>query len=513
MAGQWGFVGLTGLVLFLFGLVSYGLTRQFDAWTAIHLTGGGVLLAIAIAFNFAGFRRTMTARRTRERARAGVGTAVFVGLLLALNTLAVWHPWRYDATENRIHTLSEQTTSVLKGLDRPVEVLAFLSPSDPRRSDLEALLGRFQAASSLFKWRLVDAEREPQTAEKYGVRRLGVVVAEAGVDTARTEGEEAGVSEGAITNLLIKLTRGGPKTIYALEGHGEPSVRDLSQPGGLGLLADALRQENFSVESLLLSAKPAVPDDAALLLILGPQKDLMAHELEQLEAYRARGGRVLVALDPGASGGLQPWLTSHGVTLGDDMIVDQVEVPFVGARLGVDPIVSTFPDHPITRGFDQRIVLMEARSVAAGPRGEGSGPQAQVVAETSSASWAESDWRAMMQSGRVQQDDADLPGPIPIAVAVTEGSSPASRLLALGDSGLAENANLDVYFNREFLLNAVQWLVGGEALIGERPRGLRPSRLDMTVADIRGLFRLGVLLLPETLLIVGLAIWWRRRSL
>ena len=70
----------------------------------------------------------MTARRTRERARAGAGTVVFVGLLLALNTLAVWHPWRYDATENRIHTLSEQTTAVLKGLDRPVEVLAGARP-------------------------------------------------------------------------------------------------------------------------------------------------------------------------------------------------------------------------------------------------------------------------------------------------------------------------------------------------------------------------------------------------
>jgi len=50
-------------------------------------------------------------------------------------------------------------------------------------------------------------------------------------------------------------------------------------------------------------------------------------------------------------------------------------------------------------------------------------------------------------------------------------------------------------------------------MIAERPRGLRPSRLDMTEADYRTLFRLGVLLVPEALLILGLGIWWRRHTL
>jgi hypothetical protein len=85
--------------------------------------------------------------------------------------------------------------------------------------------------------------------------------------------------------------------------------------------------------------------------------------------------------------------------------------------------------------------------------------------------------------------------------------------VTIGDSDLAVNQSLGAFFNREFLLNAVQWLVGNEELIAERPRGLRPSRLMMTTDDLTNLFRLGVLFLPETLLIVGLGVWWRRRSL
>ena len=75
------------------------------------------------------------------------------------------------------------------------------------------------------------------------------------------------------------------------------------------------------------------------------------------------------------------------------------------------------------------------------------------------------------------------------------------------------NGRIGHYFNREFLVSTLQWLAGDEDLIAEPARTMRASRLDMTEADYKTLFRLGVLLLPEGLLIVGLAFWWRRRSL
>src|SRR6185436_3473212 len=78
-------------------------------------------------------------------------------------------------------------------------------------------------------------------------------------------------------------------------------------------------------------------------------------------------------------------------------------------------------------------------------------------------------------------------------------------LLVMGDADLAGNENLSAFFNREFLLNAVQWLVGDEQLIAERPKGLRPSRLDMTQEDFSTLFRLGVVVL--LIAAVCLVVW------
>jgi len=86
-------------------------------------------------------------------------------------------------------------------------------------------------------------------------------------------------------------------------------------------------------------------------------------------------------------------------------------------------------------------------------------------------------------AGLVQGPDSVIHGNV---------TAKSARLVVLGDADLARNANLDTYFNREFLLNAVQWLAGDDALIAERPRGLRPSRLEMTDVEMRRLFRFSV---------------------
>lgn len=133
----------------------------------------------------------------------------------------------------------------------------------------------------------------------------------------------------------------------------------------------------------------------------------------------------------------------------------------------------------------------------------------------------------MLSTGSVTRGPGDVDGPVPVAVAAQRSQGEpaaqekgpavarrsATRIVVIGDSDLASNAHLHDFFNKEFLLNAIAWLGGQEDLIAERPKGFRPSRLDMTEADYRALFRLGVLLFPEALLIAGLAVWWRRRML
>src|SRR5262245_41282196 len=202
MRGPLPFVGFAGIVLFLFGVISYAIGQRFDRWTAIHLVGGALLLALGIYRNLAGLKRTVTARGTRERAQALVAGAVFGGILVAGNVLAARHPWRYDATQNKIHTLSDQTESVVRGLAEPVELLAFFQAGDPGREAIAEMLDRYAALSSRLTWRFVDPVRDPALADQLGVRERGVVVARLGKTTAQASGGNAGITEGAVTNLL-----------------------------------------------------------------------------------------------------------------------------------------------------------------------------------------------------------------------------------------------------------------------------------------------------------------------
>ena len=57
----------------------------------------------------------------------------------------------------------------------------------------------------------------------------------------------------------------------------------------------------------------------------------------------------------------------------------------------------------------------------------------------------------------------------------------------------------------------INWLAEEEELISIRPKTTRGSRVLMTPQETRDIFYMSVLILPEALLLFGLAIWWRRR--
>jgi ABC-type uncharacterized transport system involved in gliding motility auxiliary subunit len=503
--------GYAGTVLLLFGLLSFAFSGHFDLWTAVHVAGGGVLVLVSLAANLGEVVRAVGARGNRQRASAVSGTLIFAVLLVVLNALAARFPKTWDATESKVYTLGDKTLAVLAGLDKPVELAAFVAPGDRAHGGLTDLLTRYAARTPKLTYRFIDPEKDPQEADRFGVTKPGVLAARCGDEKAISEGSASGAfGEGDVTSLILKVTRPGGKKLYALTGHGEPEVSDVETPGGFGAVAAALKDDNIELTPLLLSTAPAIPDDAAAVILAGPVKPLIPHEVEALRAYLSRGGRLFALINPGTDPGLAPLLADYKLSLNDDMIVDQEEVAFLGARLGLDPIVEEFPPHPITKGFKQRIRLSEARSITIAVEGGLPDVVVQPLARTHESAWGELKWKDMMRTGRVAKDPDDRPGPLLVGATATLHQA---RLVLLGDSDWAVNGNLGAFFNREFLVNTLHWLTGAEDLIVGPAKTLRASRLNMTTADQRNLFRFGVLLLPEILLIGGLVAWLRRKAL
>lgn len=503
--------GLIGVISTFFGITSYFLVGQLEAYSAIHLLLGVALLVAYLASSFRDLGDLLSARSTRYGANMIVYSALFILLLAGINWLGVRYNHRFDMTEQGVFTLSPQTRSVLSGLDRNLEMQAFLEGG--HNPAIESTLRSFQAVSPRIAVKLVDPDQQPELTQKYSIRNYGTVRIQYGDHS--TSVDQA--TEETLTNAIIKVTRAKTKTVYFVQGEGEPGIDDVETPAGYGQAAADLRNEQYAVAPLVLVQEGTIPEDCDVLALASPVKPLLAHEIEAIRAYLAGGGRAIFLLPPQTGAELKPLLRHYGIELGDDVVVDEVVRIFEGPSLGLNPIVETYGPHPITRDLTDRTLFPLTRSVTPGESRPGL--TVTSIAKTSPSSWAENDLSTLFEQSEAALDDTDTPGPVSIGVAATaeqgetKGEDRQSRVVVYGTAALADNQHINTLFNRDLFLNSFGWLGGQEELVSIRARTVRSSRVKFTREEASTIFYLSVLVVPELLLVLGLAVWWRRSSL
>src|SRR5262249_27368729 len=237
-------------------------------YVVIHLVMG--LLAVIAYFASAqgSVRGFLGKRSTKYGSLAVLHSLIFFGILILVNYISVKHPHRFDMTKSRIFSVAPQTQSVLQKLDKPLEINAFVEAgSDPA---LRELLASYRYISDKVNFKLIDADKQPDLAEKFQITTLPAVHLQYGDRTNVV----TKLSEEELTNGIIKVTRAEKKTIYFLSGHGEPDIADLQEARGYGQLKTALDNESYEVKSLVLSTDAAIPDDANLVIVGGADRSL-----------------------------------------------------------------------------------------------------------------------------------------------------------------------------------------------------------------------------------------------
>ncbi len=502
--------GLLGVVLIAFGLVALGVTGDpFDPYVLAHVLLGVACVVAYLVTQGKNFLASFGKRSTKYGVNAAVYTLVFVGVLVVLNVLSAKYHYRWDLTESQVFSLSPQTVKILTGLKQDLVVTGFFEKGEnPRASDL---MKSYAYQSPKVKFTAVDPDRHPELVKQYKVQQLNTLHIAYGNESTNVSDP----TEENVTNAIIKLTKATKKNVLFLTGHGEPKLDDKENPTGYAAAKAALENENYLVKDILLATQPKVPDDASLLIIAAPEKPLDAHETEAIDAYLKNGGRVMALLPTAPNdGGLKPMLKNWGVEVGDDIVVDQQIRLFQGPTLGVEPIADAYNGtHPITRDFKERTIFPLVRSVEPVKGGVDAAP----LVQTSDTSWAEKDINGVFKQGRAALGPDDKKGPISIAVAVTANlkklgvDKPGdAKLVAVGTAAFANNRYINIFFNRDFFLNAANWLVGQEEMISIRSRSIRSSRVQLTDRESAAIFYFSFLL-PELLLLAGLAVWWRRR--
>jgi ABC-type uncharacterized transport system involved in gliding motility auxiliary subunit len=513
--------GLIGLVLIIFGLIDLKIAPGFRLFVWVNLVGGLFALVLWITSSRSALSGLVGQRSTQYGANAVIYTVAFVGVIIAINYLSTLHHRRLDLTAEKVYSLSPQSTQVVKNLKKPLKLIGFFAGGENEQA--RQLYSNYAYASPMVTYQLVDPDKHPELAERYRVSVMNTTHLQYGGDEKGSGTNVTDLSEEALTNAIIRATKRAKKVIYFLDGEGEADTDDAQNSNGYGQIKSDLEGEGYEVEKLVLAQAAKVPDDATMVVIAGPQKPLDAHEIDQLNAYLKHGGRAIAMFRPEKPDGsvdekaLVAMAGQWGVKVGDDIVVDQVVRLFAGPALGLDPIVQNYGVHPITKDFKQRTVFSMSRSLTIEPNLK-PGLQVTALGKTSETSWAETDLKMLFEQQKASLDDKDTRGPITVAAAVQADLAQLgwgqgeARMVIFGSTDFINNQHITNFYNRDFFVNSADWLAGEENSISIRPRSLRASRFRLTVDQFSIVFAFSVLLLPETLLILGIAVWWERRN-
>jgi len=458
------------------------------------------------------------APRLKLSTRYGINTAILIALAIGIvgiiQVLSYRHHWRKDFTENKRHSLSEQTLNVLGELDGKIKVTVFVSKGSPAYEEAQALFDLYKYESGQLEVERVDPVLNPRLANKYQVDSYGSpIVVFFENDTWREPTTE--LNEEAATNALIKVTRGEKKVVYFLTGHGEPSLEDADATG-LTIVKKLLKDKNYESRELWLMRQEKVPDDCAVLVVCGPQKDIAEPELDSIKRFAEEGGRLFFLIDPNTAPSLTPFLEKYGIVLGDDVVVDRMSRLFGGDSL--TPVLMTYSSqHPITRTFNIASFFAVARSVNTV---ETPGVRTTWLAKTGEGSWAESDIEALKEGIASFDPEKDTLGPItlaavaemdiPAAEAKEDGEAKQAAIVVFGDSEFTTNSRVNLSGNSNMFMNTINWLGEDEALIAIPPRETKSTPVMLTASQARMLFLLSVIVLPGIVFIGGIYAFVRR---
>ncbi|MBS0300159.1 MAG: GldG family protein [Proteobacteria bacterium] len=438
------------------------------------------------------------------RAHSWLFTVLLLALVFLLGYLAQQTRQQWDVSQNGRNSLSEASIEILQKLQGPVQVTAYASEQDAQLGDIRQIIIDFIALYQRLKPDLsltfIDPVEQPVLAQEADVQVNGELV----IRFNQKIEHLTAINEQAFSNVLMRLARGEDKRVVELSGHGERRL-DGSANYDLGEFGRHLRTNGFSSQQLNLAIQPDIPAaHASTLLIASPQTDLLPGEVEKLLDYIDRGGNLLWLVDQESLRGLLPLTEKLRLTLTPGVVADpqaaQLKAPITFA-LG-----AIYGPHAITSDFNYITVFPFARQLMLDENEEW---HSVTLVEAAPQGWIET---GDLSGEIVFDQDADVPGPASIAVAMSRNiQDREQRIVVVGSGHFLANTYLGNGSNLDFGINLINWLTGDEELIMIQPRATLDSSLVLSELELT-LIAVGFLIvLPLLFLTSGIVIWWRRR--
>ncbi len=465
------------------------------------------------------------AMRSRSAAY-GLNSVVTVVLVVAivgvLNFLASRYPLKWDLTAHKIHTLSDQTTKLVKSLQKPVKATLYAKLG--QKDQLRPLLENYKGINPKFEVEYIDPDREPTRAKQSGIKKYGTLLLSVGGRENKIEEP----TEEKLTNALIKLLKEKSPVFCTVSGHGEKSFTS-QEAEGYEIAKKALTEQSYEVKDLSIVQDGKIPETCDAIAIMGPTKAFFPQEIQAVESYLNNGGRAVIAIDLNLKGSgeyapeLLPVLAQWHVKPDLGMVVDPLSRMFgVDSSIAISAAFSK--DHAITQDIQGTQQDAQAKCFFPFTRPLEILPSTppslhvQWISQTTPKSWAVMDLKQLAKGEVSFQKGKDKAGPLNAAVAV-EGKQKDSkatrntRLVVFGTSFFATNNFARYGVNSDLFLNSVSWVMEDESLISIRAKDEGPGKVELSQKSGTFIFLLTVIIIPLLVSIGGLVIWIFRRRM
>ncbi|MCH9684457.1 MAG: GldG family protein [Deltaproteobacteria bacterium] len=522
-----------------------GLSRSL--WMVVWLIGTVPLLVVDYALHSSPVM--VQVRRVRETVVHGLVAAMGLSMVFPLNYVATQRNDQWDLAYFKTPTPGTATQALVEALDKPVHVRIFMPPSSEVAQELRNYFAKIEGPQLSVE--IIDQAANPRLAKALVIRDNGTVAMTQGdisvlMDEPAAKGEGDGEDTEAkaderprpvttrlrvnpdldkakktlkkldaeVKKMLIELGQ-GERVAYFTAGHGELNWSQQKEMVDVSIRALRARMLDlgFSIKMLGLKEGLAeqVPEDASLVLVIGPRAPFLKSEVDTLENYLTAGGSLLLARDPRViaqdqapvEDPLDDLMTHLGVKMGDGVLAAERGVkPLTRSRADVFNLMTdSFSTHPASS-------QLAAPSNAVHLLMSGTGFLEEIpeqangivfVARSLAVAWAEVDINTRFDSDKGETKEARN------LVAAIEGGGEDSgwRALVSADAQIFSDLGVGLSLGNQFLIDdSLGWLIGAESLAGTT-QNEEDIKIEHSKEGQQWWFYLAVLFVPLGVVTLG----------
>lgn len=209
----------------------------------------------------------------------------------------------FDITSQKLYSLSDTTKEFTQNLTDDINIYVL---QDEKNKDevLDSTLKKYEALSKHIKVTYKNPVKSPNFYKQYtsgdismnsviveGQKRYKVIdysdIYETEVDPSTYQENTTGYDgEGQITSALDYVTREDMPKAYAIEGHDEQALDSGFQ--------SAIEKQNITIDSLNLLNVDKIPQDAEFVMVMAPKSDFSEEDANKVIEYAKNGGKLFV---------------------------------------------------------------------------------------------------------------------------------------------------------------------------------------------------------------------------